>query len=168
MADDTSEAPLSAVADRRACAQRCVLRVGVGRRVLVAANLRLCPEATPSSTWAVTALARALETWSGPGVVVLAGNLFDLHRCGGTAANAADDAAAALDAHRPFTDALTAFAARDDRRVLCVPGARDPELGSPEVAAALERTGVEAAHEVELHLETAAGTRVVRVTSTVD
>src|SRR5579862_1693590 len=120
MADDTSEALLSSPSAQRKPAEPCAIPVGVGRRVLVVGNLRLGREATASSTWAVACLARALETWSGAGVVVLAGNLFD-RPCGDTT-NSAADAAAALAAHPELVDALAAYSGRDDRRVVCLPG----------------------------------------------
>ena len=52
--------------------------VPLGRRVVVVANLLLTPEATPATTAPPSGLARALDAWEGPGVVVIAGNLFDL------------------------------------------------------------------------------------------
>ena len=55
--------------------------VGLGKRVLVVSNLGLGPEARPASSWASSGLARALDAWHGPGIVIVAGNLFDL---GGT------------------------------------------------------------------------------------
>lgn len=168
MADDASEAlPAPAGAVERAPALPCALRVGVGRRVLVVANTRMGREATPASAWAVACLARALETWSGPGVVVLAGNLFDLHGCSGEASSVAD-AAAALEAHPLLVDALAHYAEAEERRVVCLPGDLDPEVAAPELSAALAARGVETASAVELHCETAAGTRRVRVESTVD
>ena len=52
--------------------------VPLGRRVMVVSDLLLTPSAT-SSTLAVTGeLARALDTWDGPGILIIAGNLFDL------------------------------------------------------------------------------------------
>ena len=60
--------------------------VDVGRRALIVANLGLKPDATPATTWAVAGLARALDTWDGPGLVVIAGNLFDLSARPDTAA----------------------------------------------------------------------------------
>ena len=54
------------------------LPIGVGRRVVVVANLGLTPVPSPASSWAANGLARALDTWEGPGLVVVAGNTFDL------------------------------------------------------------------------------------------
>src|ERR1019366_6514505 len=50
--------------------------VDVGRRVLIVANLGLAPRATSATTWASSGLARTLDTWDGPGLIVIAGNLF--------------------------------------------------------------------------------------------
>ncbi|HXW38936.1 MAG TPA: hypothetical protein VEJ44_04515, partial [Acidimicrobiales bacterium] len=52
--------------------------VPVGRRVMVVSDLLLTPSATATSTAVGAELARALDTWDGPGVLVVAGNLFDL------------------------------------------------------------------------------------------
>ncbi len=85
------------------------VEVGVGRRVMVVSDLLLTPEATPSSRAITTELARALDTWDGPGILVVAGNLFDLTGCaaGGCDAGAASaQAARALDAHPELADAL--------------------------------------------------------------
>ncbi|MHB8593314.1 MAG: hypothetical protein ACYDB3_03125, partial [Acidimicrobiales bacterium] len=100
------------------------LPVGVGRRVLVVANLHLGPQATPASTWAASGLARALDTWTGPGLVVVAGNLFDL----GDGPGATGRAQQALGAHGRLAEALTAFAAGEDRRLVCIPGSSDAAL----------------------------------------
>ena len=52
--------------------------VPLGRRVMVVSDLLLTPDATPSSLAVTAELARALDTWDGPGVLIIAGNLFDL------------------------------------------------------------------------------------------
>jgi len=54
------------------------VEVGLGGRVLVVSDLLLGPSATPASASATTDLARAIEAWSGPGALVVAGNLFEL------------------------------------------------------------------------------------------
>ena len=131
--------------------------VGIGRRVVVVANLGLRPTATDTSTWAADGLARILDRWDGPGLVVVAGNLVD--RGGVTDIGAATDAA--LDAHPRLSAALESFLAGDDRRVVAVPGDADAALaGAP---GALCRRGIEVAPAVDLSLSSAAGTRLVRV-----
>ena len=47
--------------------------VPLGRRVMVASDLLLTAEATPSSTAVSSELARALDTWDGPGILIIAG-----------------------------------------------------------------------------------------------
>jgi len=134
--------------------------VGVGRRVLVAANLGLSPEPTAATAWAATGLARALDTWEGPGLVVVAGNLLDLT----SAADARVAARDALGAHPRLARALESFAAGEDRRVVCIPGRSDIAIGT-QAAAAVEDLGLEVAPAVELRLVTASGVRVVQVES---
>ena len=142
-------------------ADALVVPVDMGRRVLVVANLRLA-ESTPASTWATTALARALETWDGPGLVVVAGNLFDFTAVDEPAAGAGR----ALAAHPRLTESLTAFAGKEGRTVICIPGNHDAALSEPAVRQVLEqRLGTQVAPAVELKLATAAGPRTVRVDS---
>ncbi len=155
--------------------------VGVGRRVVVVANFGLGPQATPTTTWAVSGFGQALDTWEGPGLVVVAGNLFDLQAglgstdaggvegeaaggsgaAGGAAGQAAGQVVSALAAHPRLVEALRNFAAGPERRVVCLPGATDAALAT--VRAPLEALGVEVAAGVDLQMATAAGTRVVRV-----
>ena len=127
--------------------------------MLVVANLGLASDATPASTWASAGLARALYTWSGPGLVVVAGNLFDLT----SATDPAGAAQAAVGAHSALGQALAAFTASNERRVLCLAGALDRALADESVAAVVKNLGAEVVAAVELRLETGAGTRVVRV-----
>ncbi len=97
--------------------------VEVGRRALIVANLGLEPQATAATTWASSGLARALDTWEGPGLVVVAGNLLDL--TGEPDAPAATSSA--LAAHPRLARALQTFAGADDRRVISIPGATDAD-----------------------------------------
>ncbi|HXQ75381.1 MAG TPA: phosphatidylglycerol lysyltransferase domain-containing protein [Acidimicrobiales bacterium] len=137
-----------------------VIPVGVGRRVVVVANFALGPEATPATTWAVSGFARALDTWEGPGLVVVAGNLFDL----GTTDDGPTRVRTALAAHPRLAQALERFAGGPERRVVCLPGAGDSALGTDDaVRAPLEALGAEIAPGVDLHMATAAGTRIVRI-----
>ncbi|MGH9018386.1 MAG: hypothetical protein ACRDY1_11620, partial [Acidimicrobiales bacterium] len=153
---------------------RLTVAVGVGRRVLVVANFSLGPTATAATTWAASGFARALDTWEGPGLVVVAGNFFDL--AAGSAAMAADAlprslgltggalVEAALAAHPRLTEALERFAAGPDRRVVCLPGTGDRDLGSdPAVRRPLEALGAEVHPAVDLQMASVAGLRPVRV-----
>jgi lysylphosphatidylglycerol synthetase-like protein (DUF2156 family) len=133
-----------------------VVPVAVGRRVLVAANLRLGAEASEASAWAAGVLSRALDTWSGPGMVVVAGDTFAIGD-----ADTGATVRAALAAHPRLSGSLAAFAAGEERAILCLPGPADAGLSS--ASAALAPVGVRVVAAVDLHLETTAGTRVVQV-----
>ena len=88
MADGASEAPTPLPGTpSRSRADILTVAVEVGRRAMIVANLGLGPTPTTASTWAASGLARTLDTWEGPGLVVIAGNLFDL-TTGGNAATA--------------------------------------------------------------------------------
>ncbi len=138
--------------------------VGIGRRVVVVANLGLKPEATASTSWAGAGLARALDAWQGPGAVVVAGNLFDISG----RSDPAEAVSASLLTHRDVADALKNFASGTERQVLCIPGSADRVLGEDAVARhPLDELGVEVASAVDLHLKSGAGTRVVRVEASV-
>ncbi len=139
------------------------LDVPVGRRVMVVSDLLLTPAATATTTAVTAELTRALDTWEGPGILIIAGNLFDL--------DGVDDASgwteAALDAHPALAPALREFLAGDGRRVLRQLG--DREAGAKDRTAgcdhrsALTGLGVEAVGPIDLHLHTGTGSRVVRV-----
>ena len=168
------------------------LPVGLGRRLMVVSNLLLGPAATPSTAAAAIGVAKALDGWQGPGLVVVAGNLFDLSRAGagdagdaartvdardagdageeahpggaGRVPTAADTVRRCLDAHPRLTDALRRFAAGDDRRVVVLPGAADVALGThADARRVVEELSVQVAARLDLHLTVAAGTRRVRV-----
>ena len=86
--------------------------VGIGRRVVILANLGLAPISSPSSEQAALGIANALDSWQGPGTVVLAGNFLDL-RCGRSEAakelgltGVAEIAEKALKTHSRLTEAL--------------------------------------------------------------
>jgi lysylphosphatidylglycerol synthetase-like protein (DUF2156 family) len=137
-----------------------VVSVGVGRRVVVVSNFGLGPVATPATSWAASGFVRALDSWEGPGLVVVAGNLFTL----GSGADPAAVAAAALAAHPRLAEALQRFASGPDRRTVCLPGATDAALGTDAAArSVLEGLGIEVMPSLDLRMSTAAGTRVVRV-----
>ena len=128
--------------------------VALGRRVEIIGDLLLPPEPTDSSRAAGRDVARRLEEWQGPGVVIVCGRLV------ATGCPAGSDAAGALGNHRELTDALAAFALRADSQVVVVmaPGEQDPEL-----VAAVQRCGLTVCDGVDLACETGAGTRTVLV-----
>ena len=128
------------------------LHVALGRRVEVIGDLLLPSEPTDSSRAACRDIARRLEEWQGPGIVILCGRLV--------APGCHDDPSGAVDTHPELADALGAFAARADSQVIVVmaPSERDPAL-----VQALERRGVTVRDGVDLACETGAGTRTVLV-----
>ncbi|HEX6476276.1 MAG TPA: hypothetical protein VF005_03315, partial [Acidimicrobiales bacterium] len=139
------------------------VEVGLGGRVLVASDLLLGSPATPASASATTDLARAIEAWSGPGALIVAGNLFELLVA--EPHDAVPDPMAALGAHPRLTTALRAFGAAEGRRLICLPGSRDARLAWDHTAAdaVAGELGAELALAVEVTLETGAGRRRVRV-----
>ncbi len=134
--------------------------ISLGRRVVVVANLGLEPEATATTSWASAGLARALDAWQGPGMVVVAGNLFDMVG----QPDAAGAVSASLAAHQVLADSLRDFASGTERHVVCLPGSADRVLGEDVIARRpLEELGIEVAAALDLHMKSWAATRVVRV-----
>ena len=143
--------------------------VPLGQRVMVVSDLLLTPDATTSTLALTSELAQALDTWDGPGILIIAGNLFDL-------IGKEDPVAAAgraIDAHPALAQAFIRFLGVDDRRVLRQRGSHEPETataypGVPsasasDMVATLAAAGVEHLGPVDLHLVTGTGVRVVRV-----
>ncbi len=145
------------------------VEVPVGRRVMVVSDLLLTPDATASTRAVTGELARALDTWDGPGILVIAGNLFDL--------TGADDplntAGRAIDAHPALARSLIRFLAVDERRVIRQRGSHEPAdlvrptgtvpTGTSDVVATLAAAGVEHLGPIDLHVQTGTGERVVRI-----
>ena len=129
------------------------IRVALGRRVEIVGDLLLPPEPTDCSRATCAGMARRLEEWQGPGVVVFCGRLL-APVCPGTRP------AAVLDRHAELTTALEAFARRPDSQVvvLVAEAERDDELER-----ALARRSVTVRDGVDLHCETGSGTRLVLV-----
>ena len=145
------------------------VEVPLGRRVMVVSDLLLTPDATPSTLAVTNELALALDTWDGPGVLVIAGNLFDLTGV----PDPLGTAGRAIDAHPELAQALIRFLAVDERRVLRQRGSHEPEGltrragtapdGASDVVATLAAAGVEHLGPIDLHVQTGTGVRVVRV-----
>ncbi len=132
----------------------------LGWRVMVVSDLLLTPTTTPSSLAVTAQLARALDAWDGPGILIIAGNLFDLTESGSPLAQARDS----LAAHPRLRDALDRFLGIEERRVIRQCGTHEPGFsGDPAVLAAFAELGVEQLGPVDLHVQTASGARVVRV-----
>jgi lysylphosphatidylglycerol synthetase-like protein (DUF2156 family) len=131
------------------------LHVPVGGRVVVAADLHLAEEPTPAQLAAIGELGAAVEAATGPGVLVIAGNLFE----------AGVDPRAALAGHARLVQDIAAYAAGPGRRVVVLPGDRDARLAwsVPCQSAVTDQLGASLALAVELSIDTGAGLRVVRV-----
>ncbi len=134
--------------------------VPLGWRTMVVSDLLLTPDVSPASEAVTVELARALDTWDGPGILVIAGNLFDLSG----AISAAEAGRQSLDAHPALRDAFRHFLALADRRVIRQVGTHEPGYDTdPEVGSTTRALGVELLGPVDLHLHAATGVRVVRV-----
>jgi len=134
------------------------LHVALGRRVEVIGDLLLPSEPTDCSRAACRDVARRLDEWQGPGIVILCGRLVapSCRAGGGSREGSAD----ALRSHPELAGALGAFAARADSQVIVVMTAEEKD---PELERALERCGVTVRDAVDLACETGAGTRMVLV-----
>src|SRR6266576_7238810 len=88
---------------RRAVPDELTIQMGRGARVLVFSDLRLANGATDITREVTRTVARAIEECRGPGVVVLAGDVFDLRD--GTAIESA------LASHSRLPSALSALVA---------------------------------------------------------
>ena len=130
-----------------------IIHVALGRRVEIIGDLLLPAEPTDCSRAAGRDVARRLEDWQGPGIVIFCGRLV-APTCPGVSP------AAILERHTELTQALEAFAGRPDSHavVLLAAGDRDPDLER-----ALTRRSVTVGTAVDLHCETGSGTRVVLV-----
>ena len=137
-----------------------VVDVPIGRRVMVVSDLLLSGTATASSTTVSTELARALEAWEGPGLLVIAGNLFDLS---GTDTPKAE-AERSMAAHPRLREAFRRFLDSPERRLIRQTGTHEPGYDThQETVAAMAAMGVEQYPVVDLHLHTTTGLRRVRV-----
>ena len=146
---------------------------------MVASDLLLRPGLPDAARPALAELERALAAWDGPGVLVLAGNLFDLARGqGGSGAGGggsgpgpgpgptgADLVCSALEAGGGLARVVARFAGEAGRRLVVIPGARDRALAEDQALAGemTARLGAELAGSVVLEMETGAGRRRVRV-----
>jgi UDP-2,3-diacylglucosamine pyrophosphatase LpxH len=138
-----------------------LIRLPVGRdsRVVVVSDLHFAPTASEISTQAAGELASLLDDFHEPGMLVIAGDGFEMLA-------AAPDVAAILDSHPQFTDAVQRFAARAGHRVVLTPGHHDGQLAwdKNSVAVLRDRLGVtDVALACDLALETGNGIQLVRV-----
>ncbi|MGC9962626.1 MAG: phosphatidylglycerol lysyltransferase domain-containing protein [Acidimicrobiales bacterium] len=142
---------------------RCTLpcasvAVPLGGRVVIAGDLFLSASPTPASASAARELAQAVSGVSGPGALLVAGNLFELGEAPGA------EMAASLQAHPELSDVVRAFLGAGDHRVVLLPGTRDRAICyDPATMAELAAAGIEVALSADLEVETASGTQRVRV-----
>ena len=137
------------------------IAVPLGQRVMVVGDLLLPTEPTATSAALAADVAQTLLRWQGPGVVVVCGDLF-APLSGGP--SPAARASATLEAHAPLSEAMRSFAGTQGRRLVVLPGWRDPEVADdPAVTDALRALGAEVARAVDLRLTTASGERRVMV-----
>jgi len=135
------------------------LEVGRGSRVVVVSDLHLTPTATEVSTRAADELAELLDGFGEPGMLVIAGDGFEMLA-------AAPDIDGILDSHPEFTDAVKRFAEDASHRVVLTPGNHDGQLAwdSDAVAVLRDRLGVtDVALACDLAVMTDDGPRLVRV-----
>jgi lysylphosphatidylglycerol synthetase-like protein (DUF2156 family) len=157
--------PLSASEREAAVPDVLDVPVPFGARSLVVSALHLTPDVTPASARAGTELARVIDAWTGPGVVVFNGGALDLVWPGMAEGGGAARAAACLAPHGDLVDAVARFARGPRRRVVYLPGASDGEVASDPAVEAVVRAalGAEVALAAELVVHTEAGPRRVRV-----
>ena len=135
------------------------LEVGRGSRVVVVSDLHLTPTASEVSTQAAGELAELLDGFGEPGMLVIAGDGFEMLA-------AAPDVDAILDSHPQFTEAVKRFAADKKHRVVLTPGNHDGQLAwdGDAVAVMRDRLGVsDVAFACDLAMATADGCQLVRV-----
>ena len=133
--------------------------VPVGGRVMIFGDSHLSVPATASSEQVAGELARGIAATTGPGVVVVAGDLFEL------IARPGIDVEGVLRAHPRLRSAFAAFATEPDHRLIVLPGAHDAALAWNDRARATveDDLGGEVALAVDLVVSTGAGERRVRV-----
>ena len=135
------------------------LPVAQGSRVVVVSDLHLPPAATAVSTRAAIELAELLAGFTEPGMLIIAGDGFEMLA-------AAPDVPAILDSHPQFTEAVKRFATDGKHRVVVIPGNHDGQLAwdSESLAALRDRLGVnDVALACDLSVTTGEGTKLVRV-----
>ncbi|HEU5002084.1 MAG TPA: phosphatidylglycerol lysyltransferase domain-containing protein [Actinomycetota bacterium] len=132
------------------------LPVPAGGRVLVANDLHLGGHGSHQPVEDLTA---AIERASGPGVLVLNGDIIEL------ALGTPPDIRAVLQHEGRLTAAVRSFAAGPGRRVVYLLGNHDSRLAwdGGAAGAVAEAFGCDLALALELEIETGSGTRKVRV-----
>ena len=135
------------------------LEVGRGGRVIVVSDLHLRPVASAVSTRVAEELSRLLDQFNEPGLLVIAGDGFEM-----LAEVPAVDRI--LDAHPQFTSAVKAFADGPDHGVVLIPGNHDGQLAwdGASVGVLRARLGVtDIALACDVALTTGEGRQLVRI-----
>ncbi|MBV9413132.1 MAG: metallophosphoesterase [Acidimicrobiia bacterium] len=123
------------------------IEVQPGATVVITSDLHFAGTRTEASAWAEQEVCQALEAVQGPGVYVMAGDVFELWA--GTQPTADE----AMASHPRFEAAVKDFASGPDRHVVCLPGNHDGSLGWDAVAAEVpQRMGARMAFAVDLVL----------------
>jgi lysyl-tRNA synthetase class 2 len=131
-----------------------------GGRAVVVSDLHLSNPPTDASRNCASELATVLDRWDGPGVLVIAGDGFEL------LAGPNPNIHLVLDAHADFAGRVRAFAAGADHRVVVLSGNHDgPIAWDPDIVATLRgRLGVtDIAIAADLVFDTGDGAQKVHV-----
>ncbi len=118
-------------------------------------DLHLNQQPSAGQLTATSEVADAVTAATGPGAILIAGNLFD----------SSADPAAALRAHPTLSSSVASYARGHGRRVIVMPGDRDARLAwsGPCAEAVIDSLGAEMAFAVDLEVHSGAGTKKVRV-----
>jgi UDP-2,3-diacylglucosamine pyrophosphatase LpxH len=134
------------------------IEVRPGTTVLITSDLHFAAVRTDASAWAEVEVAQALEDVTGPAVLIMAGDVFELW------AGTEPTAEAAMSSHPRFASAVKDFASKPERQVVCLPGNHDGSLGWDAAAARVpESMGARMAFAVDLVLPGPDGTERVHV-----
>ncbi|MCU1504018.1 MAG: hypothetical protein JWM12_3372, partial [Ilumatobacteraceae bacterium] len=128
-----------------------------GWQVLVASGFHLRAVSDEHSEANTSAFARRLETWIGPGLVVLAGDTFELLD------EPNNSPRRALTAHPRFAAALRGFAEGAEHTVVVLAGDHDAGVLVEPHRAEVIAMGATVAARLELEIESGAGLSRIRV-----
>jgi UDP-2,3-diacylglucosamine pyrophosphatase LpxH len=144
--------------DRELVSDLATIRLPRGARLLVAGDLHLGAAATAASRWSTGELGRRIESWQGPGAIVLAGDVFEL-----LDPDMDSGVEAALQTHAEFADTLRRFSSEPGRTVVCLVGNHDGRLAwdDESAVAVREAFGCRLAMAVRADLTTQDGVRSV-------
>ena len=135
------------------------LEVPRGGRCFVVSDLHLTTTPGEAAATATATIVGALEEWKAPGLLVIAGDGFEMLA-------GPPDLDRILDANADFTREVSAFAAREDHQVVVLPGNHDGQIAwdPAAVSVAKRRLGaVAVALACDVTFQTGAGPEVVRI-----